>query len=108
MQEIGGSLLEKLLNADEGGYRGNHVDCGQGHQAQFIAYRRKDLVTVLSTVKVERAYYHCAPCGRGIIPISGKLDCIEPVATLYIAIDGTAVPVVPLVNNSIRETSKTY
>lgn len=166
VQQVGGHVLEKLLNSDEGGYRGSQIDCGQGHQAQFIAYRTKDLVTVLSSVKVERAYYHCAVCGQGRIPkdedldivdssfspgvrrmmgrvggkeafdearrdleelagvvvktkavervseaigqqiegthqkerqaaLSGKLESMEAVATLYIAIDGTGVPVVP-------------
>ena len=163
---MGGHVLEKLLNADGGGYQGNQIDCGGGHQAEFVAYRSKDLVTVLSAVKVERAYYHCAACGQGRIPkdedldivessfspgvrrmmgrvggkepfdegrqdleelagvvvktkavervsetiglqieqanhkerqaaLSGKLDSIEAVATLYIAIDGTGIPVVP-------------
>ena len=166
VQQVGGDVLEKLLNADEGGYRGSRIDCGRGHQAEFVAYRTKDLVTVLSSVTVERAYYHCAVCGRGRIPkdedldivdtsfspgvrrmmgrvggkeafdegrrdleelagvvvktkavervseaigqqiertnqkerlaaLSGKMESIESVATLYIAIDGSGVPVVP-------------
>jgi hypothetical protein len=166
MQEVGGHLLEKLLNADQGGYRGRQIECGRGHQAEFVAYRRKHLVTVLSPVDVDRAYYHCARCSRGVIPkdeeldiaetsfspgvrrmmgrvggkeafdegrqdlkelagvevqtkavervseaigqqieavnqkqreaaLSGKLESLEAPATLYIAIDGTGVPVVP-------------
>ena len=166
VQEMGGRILEKLLNADDGEYRGCRIECGQGHMAEFVGYRGKDLVTVLSEVKVERAYYHCAACGHGRIPkdedldivdssfspgvrrmmgrvggkepfdegrrdleelanvvvktkavervseaigqqierashkerqaaLSGKLESTEAVATLYIAIDGTGVPVVP-------------
>lgn len=166
VQQMGGHVLEKLLNADGGGYRGSQIDCGQGHQADFIAYRSKDLVTVLSAVKVERAYYHCAVCDQGRIPkdedldivkssfspgvrrmmgrvggkepfdegrqdleelagvvvktkavervseaigqqierasrrerqaaLSGKLESMEAAATLYVAIDGTGIPVVP-------------
>lgn len=169
MQRVGGRLLEKLLNADKGGYRGSQIECGQGHQADFIAYRSKDLDTVLAAVKVQRAYYHCSICGQGRIPkdedldivyssfspgvrrmmgrvggkesfdegrrdlealagvvvktkavervseaigqqiesagqqerqaaLSGKLESMEAVATLYIAMDGTGVPVV------LRET----
>ena len=77
MQQVGGRLLEKLLNADKGGYRGRQMDCGQGHQADFIGYRSKDLVTVLSPVKVERAYYHCAVCGGGILPKDEDLDIVD-------------------------------
>ena len=165
VQEMGGRVLEKLLNADGGGYQGSHIECGQGHQAEFVAYRSKNLVTVLSPVEVERAYYHCATCGQGRIPkdedldivdssfspgvrrmmgrvggkepfdegrrdleelanvvvktkavervseaigqqieraslrerqaaLSGKLESMEAVATLYVAIDGTGIPVV--------------
>lgn len=166
VQQVGGHLLEKLLNADDGGYRGSRIDCPQGHRAKFIDYRTKDLVTVLSSVQVERAYYHCRHCGEGVIPkdqaldivdtsfspgvrrmmgrvgakeafdegrrdleelagvivktkavervseaighdverfnqaerhaaLAGKLESIEAVDTLYIAMDGTGVPVVP-------------
>ena len=65
------------MNADKGGYRGPQIDCGQGHQADFVAYRRKDLVTVLSPVKVKRAYYHCAVCGQGRIPKDEELDIVD-------------------------------
>jgi hypothetical protein len=166
LQQVGGRLLEKLMKADEGGYQGPQIACGQGHPADFIAYRSQDLVTVRSSVKVERAYYHCAVCGAGRIPkdedldmvdssfspgvrrmmgrvggkepfdegrrdleelagvvvktkavervsetiglqieranqrecpaaMSGKLESLEAVDTLYLAMDGTGVPVVP-------------
>ena len=52
---IGGSLLEKLLNADGGGYRGASLGCGQGHSARFVEYRDKGLLTVLSRLEVRRA-----------------------------------------------------
>lgn len=158
--------MQKLLNADDGGYRGSRIDCGEGHRAKFIDYRTKHLVTVLSSVEVERAYYYCGHCREGVIPkdqhldivdssfspgvrrmmgrvgakeafdegrrdleelagivvktkavervseaighdverfhqaerqaaLSGKLESIEAVDTLYIAMDGTGAPVVP-------------
>ena len=48
MHKLGGSLLEKLLNSDGGGYCGAHPDCGQGHPAEFVDYRSKQVLTVLS------------------------------------------------------------
>jgi hypothetical protein len=166
MHRAGGHVLEKLLNADGGGYRGSRIDCPKGHRAKFVENRSKQVVTVLAPVEVERAYYYCAPCRRGVIPkdqdldivdtsfspgvrrmmgrvgakeafdegrrdledlagvlvktkavervaetlgqdverfhqaeqqaaLSGKLESMEVVETLYIAIDGTGVPVVP-------------
>lgn len=71
---IGGHLLEKLLNADGGGYQGASIRCGQGHAARFVESRKKRLVTVLGAAEVRRAYYHCAACGEGIIPKDRELD----------------------------------
>jgi hypothetical protein len=65
-----------LLNADAGGYQGPRLPCGEGHQAAFVAYRRKRLRTVLGLVRVRRAYYHCAPCGAGLLPKDRALDCV--------------------------------
>lgn len=74
---IGGSLLEKLLNADGKGYEGVAVDCGKGHRARFVEHRGKELITVLAAVKVSRAYYHCGVCGAGVIPKDVALDIVE-------------------------------
>jgi hypothetical protein len=74
---IGGSLLQKLLNADRGGYQGASIDCGKGHRARFVEYREKALLTVLSPVDVTRAYYHCNPCGDGVIPKDLALDIVD-------------------------------
>ncbi len=74
MHEFGGRLLEGVLNADKGAYRGSRIECGQGHQAEFLGYRDKRLQTVLSKIELERAYYHCAVCRAGVIPKDVQLD----------------------------------
>lgn len=74
---IGGNLLQKLLNADAGGYHGTRIDCGKGHRARFVEYRDKGLLTVLGAVDVTRAYYHCDPCGDGVIPKDRELDIVD-------------------------------
>ena len=38
-------MLEDLLAADAG-YEGPAVDCGTGHQAEFVSYRAKTMDTV--------------------------------------------------------------
>ncbi len=74
MHQMGGVLLEKLLNSDGGGYRGAHIACGQGHPAAFVGYRSKQVLTVLSAVNVLRAYYHCPSCQSGFLPKDQELD----------------------------------
>lgn len=76
MHEIGGRLLEKLLNGDKGGYRGWRIECGQGHRAKFVGYRWKEVITVLAPVRLERAYYHCDECRSGVIPKDEELDLL--------------------------------
>lgn len=77
MHKLGGRLLEGVLNADDGAYRGRRIDCGGGHQAEFVGYRDKRLQTVLCQIELERAYYYCAPCQAGVIPKDVELDVVS-------------------------------
>lgn len=76
VHQIGGLFLEKLLNADSGGYRGTRMACGAGHDAEFVDYRTKKVLSVLSPVEIKRAYYYCHACGVGIVPKDRDLDII--------------------------------
>ena len=67
MTKLGASLLADLLGLDSG-HRGPRIDCGAGHQANFISYRDKSLDTVLGPVTLSRAYYHCTDCSQGWCP----------------------------------------
>jgi hypothetical protein len=67
MLALGCGLLGQLLSADPG-HRGPRVPCGNGHEAEFIAYRDKAIDTVLGPVTLSRAWYHCAACGHGFAP----------------------------------------
>jgi hypothetical protein len=72
MLQLGGRMLAELLAADPG-YRGPRVPCGQGHEAEFAAYRDKVADTVLGPVTLSRAWYHCAQCGHGLAPRDAEL-----------------------------------
>jgi len=72
MVKLGGRVLGDLLSADPG-YRGSGVECGNGHQAGFVAYRDKVIDTVLGPVTLTRAWYHCAACGHGLAPRDAEL-----------------------------------
>jgi hypothetical protein len=75
MHAVGGVLLEQLLNS-EPGQRGPTIACGGGHDAEFVSYRDKQLMTVLGPVRVRRAYYHCAACSAGLSPKDQELDVV--------------------------------
>ncbi|MDQ1250489.1 MAG: hypothetical protein QG597_4868 [Actinomycetota bacterium] len=100
MLELGGSLLGRLLAADPG-HRGPRIDCGAGHQAEFIAYRDKTLHTVLGPVALRRAWYHCAVCGHGHAPRDEELGVagtsLTPGLRRMIDRAGAAAPFAPAV-----------
>ncbi len=95
MTRLGGSLLEQLLAADTG-HRGPRIDCGAGHQAGFVSYRAKTIDTVLGPISVDRAYYHCAPCRRGVLPKDDELGLtggsLSPGLRAMVARTGAATP----------------
>ena len=61
-------MLELLINADGGDYRGRTLPCAQGHEYEFVEYRDKALLTVVGPVSVRRAYYFDKECGSGLLP----------------------------------------
>jgi hypothetical protein len=72
MLRLGGGMPGRLLAADPG-HRGPRAGCGQGHEAEFVAYRDKVIDTVLGPVTLTRAWYHCAACGHGLAPRDAEL-----------------------------------
>ena len=72
MLRLGAGVLGKLLGADSG-FRGTRLECGNGHQAEFVAYRDRTLDTVPGPVALRRAWYHCAACGHGFAPRDAEL-----------------------------------
>jgi hypothetical protein len=95
MTRLGGSFLEQLLAADRG-HRGQRVDCGAGHQAEFVGYRPRTLDTVLGPLTLRRAYYHCGTCRRGVVPRDDQLGVagasLSPGLRAMVARAGTAAP----------------
>jgi hypothetical protein len=74
MHGIGGLMLETLLNADGGGYRGKSIPCDNGHASEFLEYRKKGVMTVLGKVEVNRAYYYDRQSRSGMCPKDKDLD----------------------------------
>jgi len=74
MHQIGSIMLEKLLNADNGGFQGKTIPGKKGHTFKFKESRDKSLLTVLGPVTVERAYYYDEKTGKGHCPKDSLLD----------------------------------
>jgi hypothetical protein len=74
MHNIGRSMLEMFINADDGEYRGKNVPCGNGCQYEFMEFRYKQLLTVLGLVTVKRAYYYDRDHRKGYCPKDQSLD----------------------------------
>ena len=68
MHGIGGKVLELLVNADGGDYRGRTIFRDGYQRYDFIEYRNKELLTVLGLVTVKRAYYYDREHRRGHCP----------------------------------------
>ena len=77
MHEVGSVMLEKLINSDGGGYRGTALPCEQGHVFEFKEYRDKEVLTVLGSVAIRRAYYYDPVCEQGYCPKDKDLDIEE-------------------------------
>jgi hypothetical protein len=68
MHQLGGVLMEKRINADQGDHRGARIAWGAGHEAECRADRPKHVTTVFSEMGINRAYDDCSSCHRGILP----------------------------------------
>jgi len=68
-QQFQRALTEVLVEAGEEETDKVRPDCpGCGEKMRHKGYRDKPLVTQSGEVRLRRAYYRCARCGRGIFP----------------------------------------
>jgi len=74
MLRVGATMMETLLNADNGGYQGPALSCSEHHEMSYHALRWKEVVTVVGTVRVGRSYYYDAVCQQGVCPKDRLLD----------------------------------
>lgn len=68
--------MEKLLNSDTAS-QVSTLPCGNGHEARLLGNRSKKVVTVLSSIEINRAYYYCAECQSGFFPKDQNLDLVN-------------------------------
>lgn len=86
--------LERYLNADTSDYVGSVTPCRCGEQARYVGRRTKSVVSVLGTLVLQRAYYHCTRCGEGFFPRDRHLgierSSLSPGVTRMVGLVGAA------------------
>ena len=65
--------VERGLNADHSDYVGPTVACACGQAARYAGRRPKTFLSVLGSLTLERAYYHCDTCRAGVCPRDRRL-----------------------------------
>ena len=66
--QLMGQTLARALNADHGDDHSPRLPCECGHTARCAGRRAKTFLTVLGSLPLERAWYHCEHCHRGFSP----------------------------------------
>ena len=56
------------MNADTSDHSGPELSCSCGESAQYRGRLEKTVESVLGSLRLERAYYHCVKCERGFCP----------------------------------------
>jgi hypothetical protein len=87
--------VEQRLNADHSDGGHSHRDCSCGHLARYAGRRSKTFHSILGSLQLERAYYHCASCGQGFSPRDQQLGLqdtsLSPAVTRMIGTVGAMV-----------------
>ena len=67
-RELMGGLLEVLAKA-EGDGKYTEASCAEcGGEMEASGRRKRRIVHAEGETEIERAYYHCAECGKGFFP----------------------------------------
>lgn len=79
---IAARTLEHRLNADRSDHLGPAAPCPLcAGSARFAGRRVKTFVSVLGTLRLERAYYHCPSCDAGFCPRDQTLGLLDSTLT---------------------------
>jgi hypothetical protein len=67
---LAAGAIEQHLNQNHSDYQGPTApcSCSADARAQYMGRRSKTVETVLGSLCLERAYYHCSACGHGFFP----------------------------------------
>ncbi len=65
--------LERRFNSDHSDKSEEGEFCGCGRMAEYAGRRKKQFTTVLGSMVLERAWYHCESCNEGFAPRDREL-----------------------------------
>ena len=68
LRRIGSRSIELHLGKQRLGYEGSSRACSCGRNQRFVGHRSKSVATLLGSVRIRRAYYHCGTCGASSLP----------------------------------------
>jgi hypothetical protein len=71
--KVAARTLEHHLNADTRDKAGSTLACSCGQLARYAGRHAKEFETVLGTLRLRRAYYHCEACEGGFCPRDREL-----------------------------------
>ena len=71
---LAAKIVEQALNGDDSDHRGAFVRCRCGADARYAGRRAKTLLTAVGEMRIERAYYYCQHCHRGMSPRDEQLN----------------------------------
>lgn len=87
--------VEQRLNADTSDNVGPRLPCRCGGEARYAGRRWKHFHSVLGSLHLERAYYHCRSCGGGVCPRDRSLglenSSLSPAVTRMVGTVGALV-----------------
>jgi len=66
--QVAARAVEQRLNADTSDHAGPTLPCACGRPARYAGRRGKNFESVLGSLRLERAYYHCELCQAGFCP----------------------------------------
>jgi len=66
-------MLKASALALGSGRCGSELPCECGGRLRLVGNRPKRILTLLGTLPLKRAYYHCASCGRSRVPLDERL-----------------------------------
>jgi hypothetical protein len=75
--QLGGQVLEKLLNQAGAEKKEGPVRCARQHPLRRVGTRDKRVLTVVGEIQIQRAYYYCSQCQTGWIPRDVEWDIVD-------------------------------
>jgi len=93
--QLAARAVEPRLNADTSDNAGPRLPCRCGGEARYAGRRCKRFHSVLGSLHLERAYYHCRSCGGGFCPRDRSLglenSSLSPAVTRRVGTVGALV-----------------